>query len=97
MMSDQVREARLRRIAKRQGFLLQKSHRRDSRAVDYGLYRLVASDTRELVLGSSRTCPFQMNLDLVEQFLTGRVAFSTGFRCNLAALSRLCRGLLLHV
>lgn len=42
MDQDQkVREDRLRRSAKRQGYLLVKSGRRDPRAIDYGLYVLV--------------------------------------------------------
>jgi hypothetical protein len=42
---EKVRENRLRRMAKRQGYLLVKSRRRDPRAIDFGLYVLVG-DTR---------------------------------------------------
>lgn len=49
-MSDKVRENRLRRAAERQGKLLVKSRRRDLRALDYGLYVLVA-DTADNRVG----------------------------------------------
>jgi len=38
---DKVRENRLRRMAARQGLRLEKSRRRDDRALDYGTYWLV--------------------------------------------------------
>lgn len=37
-----VKENRLRRAAERQGYRLVKSRRRDPRALDYGLYVLIA-------------------------------------------------------
>jgi len=40
-MTSDVRENRLRRVAKRRGLRLVKSRRRDPRAVDYGGYMLV--------------------------------------------------------
>ena len=42
-MSLKVEEARLRRMAHRQGFILSKSRRRDPNALDYGLYALLDS------------------------------------------------------
>ena len=39
-MENKVRENRLRRAAKRQGFILERSRRRDERATAYGLYGL---------------------------------------------------------
>jgi hypothetical protein len=44
-------EARLRRAAKRQGLVLCKSRRRDSRAHDYGTYCLLDVRTRFQVAG----------------------------------------------
>ena len=41
MTDEKVRENRLRRIAERQGLRLEKSRRRDLRAVDYGAYFLI--------------------------------------------------------
>jgi len=40
-MEDKVRENRLRRIAQRRGLHLVKNPRRDTRATDYGTYKLV--------------------------------------------------------
>ena len=40
-MSEKVRENRLRRMAKRQGFKLVKTRRLDPLAIDYETYRLV--------------------------------------------------------
>jgi hypothetical protein len=41
MGEDKVRENRVRRLAERQGYLLEKSRSRDPRAPDYGRYALV--------------------------------------------------------
>jgi hypothetical protein len=45
--AEKVREDRLRRRAGRQGLRLQKSRRRDPRALDYGTYQLVNARTGE--------------------------------------------------
>ena len=42
MSEEKVQENRLRRMAERQGLRLVKSRRRDSRALDYGDYWLMA-------------------------------------------------------
>lgn len=42
--ASKVRENRLRRMATRQGLQLHRSPRRDTRALDYGLYRLLPGD-----------------------------------------------------
>jgi len=66
---DKVRENRLRRMAQRQGLRLEKSRRRDRRALDYGRYWLVRHD------GDSRRMvgPEQgMTLDDAEKALTSR-------------------------
>lgn len=44
-----VFENRLRRAAVRQGYRLEKSRRRDERAITYGLYRLVDMFNGEIV------------------------------------------------
>jgi hypothetical protein len=45
--AEKVREDRLRRMAGRQGLRLEKSRRRDPRALDYGTYQLVNVRTGE--------------------------------------------------
>lgn len=67
--STKVRENRLRRMAERQGLLLQKSKRRDTRAVDFGGYMLVDIQTNGVVLGSGAFA-FSADLDDVETYLT---------------------------
>jgi hypothetical protein len=57
-----VRENRLRRIAERAGLRLEKSRRRDPRAIDYDCWLLVGSDSR----ATERPI---MSLDAVEAFL----------------------------
>lgn len=66
MSTLKVRENRLRRMADRQGLMLQKSRRRDPRAVDYGSYWLVDTYGNYLVAGGE----FGMSLDDVEEYLT---------------------------
>jgi hypothetical protein len=69
-MSGDVRENRLRRMAERQGLRLEKSRRRDPRAVDFGGYMLIDITTNRVVLGSG-AFPYQADLDDVEAHLTG--------------------------
>lgn len=71
-MTDDVRENRLRRMAKRQGLELVKSRRRDPRAIDFGVYWLAKPSapggdwrSRELV-----TAEQGVTLDEIEQYLT---------------------------
>ena len=52
-MDPKVREARVRRMIDRQGYLLEKSRRRDPRAVGYGHYRIV-DPTTNTVAGAGR-------------------------------------------
>ena len=70
MTSEKVRENRLRRMAERQGMMLQKSRRRDPRAIDFGGYMLVDIQTNGVVLGSG-AFPYQADLAEVEAHLTG--------------------------
>lgn len=44
-------EAKVRRAAHRMGFVLNKSRRRDPRALDYGTYQLVDARTNRLEVG----------------------------------------------
>lgn len=50
-MTDKVRENKLRRMALRQGLVLQKSRRRDPNALDFGCYGLVDAETNTAVMG----------------------------------------------
>jgi hypothetical protein len=63
--TEKVRENRLRRMADRRGYMIQKSRRRDPRAVDYGNYWIVDPSTNGLVAGDE----FGMSLDDVEDWL----------------------------
>lgn len=53
MSADQhkVRENRLRRVAERQGMMLQKSRRRDPRSLDYASFWLTEPETNIVVTG----------------------------------------------
>jgi hypothetical protein len=64
---EKVREDRLRRMAERQGLTLQKSRRRDPRATDYGLYRLLDAKTGA---PASVGDTFRLSLDEIEETLT---------------------------
>lgn len=65
--AQKVRENRLRRMAARQGLRLEKSRRRDPRALDYGTYRLRDEATQTAVVVSDRPT---LTLDDVERYLT---------------------------
>lgn len=66
---DKVRENRLRRMAARQGLRLEKSRRRDPRALDYGGWMIVDLRSNAVVAGGS-PIPFRLSLDDVEAWLT---------------------------
>ncbi len=66
MSEAKVRENRLRRSAERQGLKLQKSRRRDPRALDYGTYWLVDIMTNSVTVGGSNGA----SLEEVESALT---------------------------
>jgi hypothetical protein len=59
---EKVRENRIRRMAGRQGLQLVKSRRRDTRALDYGMYWLVDNSGVEVASGDA---------DAIEAWLTG--------------------------
>jgi hypothetical protein len=66
-----VHENRLRRWAGRQALRLEKSPRRDYRAIDYGKYRLVDLGTGEVVdRKSKRASTFASTLDDIERMLS---------------------------
>ena len=67
--SEKVRENRLRRMAKRQGFRLVKIRRLDPLAVDYGRYRVETGDGIE-AKGFASTMGWGLPLDEVEKRLT---------------------------
>lgn len=66
--AEKVRENRLRRMAQRQGLLLEKSRLRDTRAIGYGTYRL--SDPA-VGVPVARESGYGMSLDQVERVLNG--------------------------
>ena len=74
--ADKVRENKLRRAAERQGLMLVKSRRRDPRALDFGLFVLVADNAGNRAArhgGQAAVSAFAtghgMTLDQVEQEL----------------------------
>ena len=70
-MRDKVRENRLRRMADRQGFKLQRSPRRDTDAIDYGLYALTTHDGGKGTIHEQGPISiFALRLDEVEEYLT---------------------------
>ena len=70
-MRDKVRENRLRRMADRQGFKLQRSPRRDTDAIDYGLYALTTHDGGKGTIHEQGPISiFALSLDEVEEYLT---------------------------
>lgn len=68
MTDEKVRENRARRVAERRGMTLQKSRRRDPKAIDFGGFMLVDTRTNTAVYGSSPFA-FSASLEDVEAFL----------------------------
>ena len=66
--TEKTRENRLRRMASRQLLVLEKSRARDTRAADFGNYRLL--DRNNTVVLGSRASEFDATLDEIEIFLT---------------------------
>lgn len=65
---DRVREARLRRAARRQGLELRRNRVRDPLALGYGRY-LLASEDGGIVFGLDARGRHSADLDAVEDFL----------------------------
>jgi hypothetical protein len=63
-----VKENRLRRVAERRGFRLEKSRRRDPLAVDFGGYMLIDASTEAVVFGGSPVA-YSASLDDIENRL----------------------------
>jgi hypothetical protein len=66
MNSDRVREGRSRRALAREGYRLEKSRGRDSRALSWGLYRIVQSGN---VVAGGYPWSYSMDLEEVEMFV----------------------------
>jgi hypothetical protein len=67
-ISSKVAENKVRRAAERQGLLLQKSRRRDPRAIDYGGYMLVDQEKNFAVFGAHPNA-YSASLEEVADFL----------------------------
>jgi hypothetical protein len=72
--TDKTRETRLRRLAERRGLRLQKSPRRDPGAWDFGTYQLVDAREGWIVAEQMAGQGYGMNLDDIEEWLTGKAA-----------------------
>lgn len=68
-MSDKVRENRARRAAARQGLALEKSRRRDPRALSYERYRLLDVATNSVAYGADGPEGYALELNDVEVYL----------------------------
>ncbi|HEV2542934.1 MAG TPA: hypothetical protein VGU70_09285 [Methylobacterium sp.] len=68
-MSEKVRENRLRRVAERRGLRLEKSRRRDPRAMDFGGYMLI-DGYRNTVVSGANPYAYSLSLDDVEKDLS---------------------------
>jgi hypothetical protein len=66
--TEKVREGRLRRMAARQGYRLEKCRRRDPLAPGYGTCRLVEADTGTVVYGAYIDA-YGLDLDEIEAIL----------------------------
>jgi hypothetical protein len=67
---NKTRETRLRRAADRQGLRLERSRRRDPRAIDYDRYWILDLATGDVVAGASPIGRPAWDLDQVETWLT---------------------------
>jgi hypothetical protein len=56
-------------MAARQGLRLDKSRRRDPRAIDYGGYMIIELST-DTVTAGGQPRPYSLNIDDVERYLT---------------------------
>lgn len=65
-----VRENRLRRAARRQGLVLEKSRSRDPKALDFGTYHLRDGSGRVVAKDKTRAA-YGLSLDQIEERLTG--------------------------
>jgi hypothetical protein len=68
MIKEKSLEARLRRAAERQGLMLEKSRRRDPRAIDYGMYRIL-DPRRNVIVFGAHPHDYSLTLGEVEDWL----------------------------
>lgn len=66
--TDKVKENRLRRVAARRGMRLEKSKRRDPKAIDFGGYMLIDAATNSVVTGGSPYA-YSASLDDIDEYL----------------------------
>ncbi len=67
-VTDDRRENRVRQMAKRQGYILSESRRRNPNALDFGMYWLSYTDSGFRVFGGD---DWAVDLDDVEEWPTG--------------------------
>lgn len=66
--NDKVKENRLRRIAERRGMKIEKSRRRDPKAIDFGGYMLIDVSTNAVITGGS-PYPYSASIEDIEEHL----------------------------
>ena len=66
-----IQENRFRRMADRQGYILRKSPRRDSQAIDFGLYALCHVETGGTVHPEGPISPYSLADEDVREWLEG--------------------------
>jgi hypothetical protein len=71
-MSDTNRENRLRRAARKQGLMVEKSRKRNPNAYQYGTYMLIDGATNTVVATSDHETGFGLSLDDIEAELQGK-------------------------
>jgi hypothetical protein len=62
---EKVRENRMRRVLERRGYCLVKNKRRDPRAIGFGCYKIIDTETNAILAGGRN---FDLTLDDVEAF-----------------------------
>lgn len=69
--SDKVREIKLRRMAWRQGYQLERSRARDQRDITYGRYQLRSLGTNKIVFGHGNLDRgYAASIDEIEKWLS---------------------------
>jgi hypothetical protein len=68
-LTQPAREARARRLAWRQGYVLRKSRRRNPRSIDYGGWMIVDARFNAVVAGTEGVGRPHWSLDDVERWL----------------------------
>ncbi len=73
-LQNKVRENRARRVAQRQALRLEKSRRRDARALDFGLYNLIDLREQKIICHLAPLDQIERILDAPNKILNGEVA-----------------------